>query len=279
MGNIRKKSVMNEKDKIIGVKIPLLCIVVSTLLTHFFTLKEIDYEKTLQIIENNESEEELLMEAQRYFLLEEYAEVIHIYNQDKMENNPTALSNLGYMYENGIVYGKDIEKAREYYEKSAALGNSNCMENYILFTIKYPKSYDNLLGVLQNGFEHNSNTVYEFIKSYFSDVNATREDVKKFLDLDTDSKIEILQYQVDYRLKEETEEIADEMICEKMYYEAQEKVKYKNLEYNLDCGDQVGIYKNIVPVYLNVPVGEIRNYYINFMFSNDNETQFVFYEE
>lgn len=244
-------------------------------LTHYFTIKEIDYEKSIQIVSNNESEEELLRDAQNYYQIEEYSEVIHIYNMNKFETNPVALNNMAYMYENGISYGKNIEKARNLYYKASKLGNERCVDNYILFTIKYPVSYENLLAVLQDGIKQKSEVPILFIKSYFSNENVTDQEIMSFWELDFEQQKEILELQTDYKLKEETEDISEELIAEMVYYEVKENMVIKNLEYNLDFGANIGIYKKIVPVYVDVPVGEARKYYENFIFANENSTQFI----
>jgi|GEM_PF-2374777 len=253
----------------------IVATVIGVLLTHYFTLKEIDYEKSIEIVTYNESENELLIDAQKYYLTQEYSEVIHIYNMKKFATNPVALSNMAYMYENGISYGKNIEKARELYCKAAKLDDKRCVDNYILFTIKYPISYENLLEVLQEGIKQNSEVPIQFIKSYFNDENVTEQDVMNFWKLDFEQQKEILKLQTDYKLKDESEEISDELIAEIVYYEKEEPMKYKELKYELNYGTDIGIYKKIVPVYIDVPIGEARIYYENFIYSNENYPQFI----
>lgn len=51
------------------------------------------------------------------------------------------------------------------------------------------------------------------------------------------------QLQTDYKLKEETEDISEELIAEIVYYEVKENMVIKNLEYNLEFGANIGIYK------------------------------------
>ena len=273
---------LSKKDKILGIVVPILCAfitLISTILgcfiTHYLTLKAIDYERAMELAENNESEEKLLQSAANYFLTDNYVETIHIYNLDKLENNAIALNNLGYMYEHGLAYGKDIEKAREYYKKASKLGNNEAMENYILFTIKYPLSFDNLLSVLREGYAHNSETVKAFIKSFFYDPIPSDDELGDFINRDDTFLQEILCFQSGYRLKEDTEIIDDGMLGKSVYYEAQKEVEGTILQYLLDLGEQSGIYVRRIPVYINVPVGETRHYYIYFLFSDDNETQFI----
>ena len=125
----RSKYEMKEKKSIqLTFYKEVILVILGAVLTFGFGLVLIDYEAAGQIVEMNQSEDDLLLDAQKYFLLGEYAEAIHIYSIDKMEKNDIALNNIGYMYENGIVYRKDIEKAREYYEKAARLGNIECLE-------------------------------------------------------------------------------------------------------------------------------------------------------
>lgn len=53
------------------------------------------------------------------------------------------------------------------------------------------------------------------------------------------------QLQTDYKLKEETEDISEELIAEMVYYEVKENMIIKNLEYDLDFGANIGIYKKM----------------------------------
>lgn len=276
------KDIISKKDKVLGIRVPIICALISIVpvilgcfITHYLALKAIDYEQAYSIVENNATEEELLQSAANYFLTDNFVETIHIYNMDKLENNAIALNNLGYMYEHGLAYGRDIEKAREYYEKANNLRNYDAMENYILFTIKYPLSFDNLISVLREGYAHNSETAKSFIKSYFYDSNPSDDDLEGFINLDDILLQEILCYQIDYRLKEDTEIIDDGMLGKRVYYEAQEDIEYKTLQYEINSEDHSSTYVQSIPVYINVPVGEIRYYYINFMFADDRETQFI----
>lgn len=264
-----------SKKDILYVSISLISVILGCFITHYLALKAIDYEQAYRIVENNETEEELLQSAANYFLTDNYVETIHIYNMDKLENNVIALNNLGYMYEHGLAYGKDIEKAREYYEKANNLGNYDAMENYILFTIKYPLSFDNLISVLREGYAHNSETVKSFIKSYFYDSRPSDDELDNFINLDDILLQEILCYQIDYRLKEDTEIIDDGMMGKRVYYETQEDIEYKTLQNEINSEDHSSTYVQSIPVYINVPVGEVRYYYIDFLFSKDHDTQFI----
>ena len=62
---------------------------------------------------------------------------------DAKNGNPEALSDLGYMYEEGIIVEQDYEKAKEYYEQAAKKGYA---EAYYLLGELY---YDGL-GVKRN---------------------------------------------------------------------------------------------------------------------------------
>lgn len=265
----------NGKNKLILSFIMSLGIaIIGCILTHYFTIKEIDYEQAYAVAEQNESEEALLQKAEKYYLINNYIETIHIYNMEKLNTNAIALSNLGYMYEHGLGYGKDIEKAREYYQKANCLGNKTAMENYVLFTIKYPISFDNLLRVLRGGFEEESEVAYNFIATYLDDPNPTKDQIAQIMSYDNEKLKEILCYQIDSRLKETTENLSDELMVKQVYYETKEDIQYKTLEYMLDSGED-GIYIKKVPVTISVPVGDLRSYYLDFVFSYNNLTEFI----
>ena len=46
---------------------------------------------------------------------------------DAKNGNPEALSDLGYIYEEGIIVEQDYEKAKEYYEQAAKKGDVNSL--------------------------------------------------------------------------------------------------------------------------------------------------------
>ena len=146
MQHTKETKFFTKKD----IKTVLLAIFSGTftaIITFFFTLKSIDYENSLEIINNNSSEIELLVEAQHYYDQEEYLKVLTIYNLEKLNQNPIALNNMAYMYEHGIYVKKDIENARKYYKMASTLGNSTAENNWFLFNIAYPESYENLLKI------------------------------------------------------------------------------------------------------------------------------------
>lgn len=60
---------------------------------------------------------ELLVLAVEALKNEDYEKAYEIYLTDKMQNNETALCNLGYMYLNGYYVEQNFEKAKEYYSK------------------------------------------------------------------------------------------------------------------------------------------------------------------
>lgn len=262
---MRKRIRDKKKEIVVSSVVAIICV----FLEHYLTLKEIDYEVAL----NNETIEELLLDAQKYYSIEEYEQAISIYMMDEVKTNAVALNNLGYIYENGVAYEKNIEKARKYYRNAASLGNLESIENYVIFTIKYPRSFQNLLEVLKFGFEKNSEMVTRFIGSYYSRNDISREDVQGFLQMSYERQIELLKYQVTIRLKEETEEIADEMIQEREYFEVEERMLYKTLEYDLQEDD---VYRKKMAVNIPIPVGSIRIYYMNFLFGQEYSTKFIY---
>ena len=126
---------------------------------------------------------------------------------------------------------------------------------------------------LNLGFENKSEAVYEFIGDYYRKGDVSQEDIQSFLQMDYERQIEVLKYQVDTRLKDETEEIADEMIQEKAYYETEEMMFYKELT---DDSYGSGIFRRKAAVNVPVPIGEVRVYYIDFLFGYEHDTKFIY---
>lgn len=114
------------------------------------------------------SENDLLARADSFYNIGDYYEVINIYKDDRLSINPIALNNLGFIYENGLGVDASISIAKKYFNQAAKLNNQNAIDNYMIFNIKYPYTYDDLLENLKFGYINKSEVVYKFINENFN---------------------------------------------------------------------------------------------------------------
>lgn len=85
----------------------------------------------------NSDQETLLNYAQFYYLANNYEGVARVYGNSLLANNPVALTNLGYMYANGIYFQQNFEIAENYYNKAIELGYQQAMANKVAMYLKY----------------------------------------------------------------------------------------------------------------------------------------------
>ena len=114
------------------------------------------------------SENDLLARADSFYNIGDYYEVINIYKDDRLSINPIALNNLGFIYENGLGVDANISVAKKYFSQAAKLNNQDAIDNYMIFNIKYPYTYDDLLENLKLGYINKSEVVYKFINENFN---------------------------------------------------------------------------------------------------------------
>lgn len=272
-----------KKMKKLLIKVTYLIgpIIISSIITHYYSIKEINYENSLQIIQLNETEYELLEKAEKYFKIDSYIETAHIYNLEKLNTNPIALNNIGYMYENGMLYETNIRKAREYYYKAAKLGNIEAIENYILFSLKYPISIDSTIDVIKFGYENNSYNIKNFLLEYVpnEDFEVLYRD---FIELSRANKKIVLTCRM-YEI-ELFNNIHDDIIEKKYEYG---KPLYgqnvyiagsKSVETNL--GNEFGAFSNCncIQIFTGKKIG-LQNYPVlinSFAYSTDKSTKFIY---
>lgn len=165
----KNKSKKLYKTTISNIISGTIVAIISALLTHYLTLKQIQYSYNFDIAKYEEgqyTQEELLERALKYYDVEQYLDVINIYNLDTMETNPIALNNLAYMYEKGIFFSVNIEKAKELYFHASQLGCQTATDNYVIISLQNPNNIDEMLAALKYGYQNNSITVYQYIEPF-----------------------------------------------------------------------------------------------------------------
>lgn len=271
---MKRKKRKFVKTIISNIVLPIVFTLLTLVITHYMNLREIDYEYSTQMRDAKVSEEELLEIAQKNFLIENYIETLNIYNKEKMKTNAIAISNTAFMYENGIVFKKNIQKARELYKRAAQLGERTAKENWILFNISFPRSYIELIEILKQGYEDKSKIVSEFVESYFP--KNSNHTLKEFFMLEQSQQEKILKMQ-QYEL-ECSEEVAKNIGKE---FVSSKKIKSKKI--NVEVGENVVEYTfNELGNYLSRKkvISEVKSYYLTyyqkvFYFSAKNKTSYI----
>lgn len=227
---------------------------------------------------------DMLIKAEEYYKTNDYLNAINIYNSETMNTNAIALSNLGYFYEHGVGVNKDIQRAKENYQKAKQLGNEKALDNWIICILNYPKSYGEVLECLKEGYDNNSQTTFEFIgKSMFlekidiSDRKKADENVKSFFECSEDRQMEILegtQYE-NYVRQEDFSGIESEFCTYKSRTEIlKEVVDVVPYEIITDSGERKSAME---PVYMERKITYLDVIEKRFYFANDYQTKFIEY--
>lgn len=184
---------MNKnKSIIINIVVPLVTGIITVLATFYFNNRTIDYEHSLKQYENSMTEEQLLLKAQDYYIVGEYIKAIQLYTLDKINTNPVALNNLGYMYEKGIFVNKDIKLAKDYYHKAYELGGKDYYNNWFIFNVTYPDSFYSIISLLKDGNRNKCLIVEDFLNYIYQ--NGLNDNFEKFNQLSYEDQIKVLQY-------------------------------------------------------------------------------------
>lgn len=118
------------------------------------------------VFESSESNEETLMNyAKFYYTAGNLEGVVRIYGNSKLASNPIALTNLGYLYANGIYFSQNLEIAENYYNQAIALGFEQAMCNKLAMYIN--NKLDGIDIVLKDGFEKRNEKIAKFISSNY----------------------------------------------------------------------------------------------------------------
>ncbi len=176
---------------ITGVIVPIVCI----FLGHWLSLKRINYERAMRIADSNMTNHDYLVLAEKYFKTKDYISAASIYIKESMRTEPIALNNIAYMYEEGILYEKNIDKAAEFYEKAAAIGDTTAYENWVRFNIRFPSmSMNDFIEFIRNAIENNSSSAKDFINGFISkDYPMT---IEEFLNMDNEDVAEVFGHQL-----------------------------------------------------------------------------------
>lgn len=230
----------------------------------------------------NLTADEMLIKAEEYYKTEDYLKAIGIYNSDKLDTNAIALSNLGYFYEHGIGVNRDIQKAKENYQKAKQLGNEKALDNWISCILNYPESYDEILVCLKEGYDNNSQVAFEFIAKSMSagqmdlsEKREVKENVKSFFEFPEEQQKRVFEdTQYENYVRQEDFSGIKSIFCR---YKARVKT-FKEIigivpyEFITDTGEKINTTE---PIYLNRQITYLDIIEKRFYFANEYQTKYI----
>lgn len=237
--------------------------------------------------DTNLTVENMLIKAEEYYKMEDYLNAINIYNNKELDTNAISLSNLGYFYEHGMGVNKNIQKAKENYQKAKQLGNEDALDNWVICILNYPESYDEVLKCLKEGYDNNSQVTFEFISKSMSAgqiniLNKNEVDMMtaNFFKLSEDYQKQVLegsQYEV-YRREEEFSEIGRKIwgTYKARTEKFKEVIDLVSYEITTDTGEKIS---KMIPVYLERNITHLDILEKRFYFADEYQTRFIEYIE
>lgn len=178
-------------------------------------------------INENMDKESLLTYAKNAFEAGDYDRVIQIYSMNKMAGEPIVLTNMAYMYANGIYFSFNIDKADYYYDLAIAQGFEMALSNKLALHLRYQDEV--CLDILRQGYELNNNNIINFFALHYTAINIKDVEENK-------------EYLRNYLENMNREEQWEELISERFYY-----WKDNGLEiwYYVPCSDEMTSYEYV----------------------------------
>lgn len=184
------------KKVFIQILINLIVLVIGCMITHYLTLKEIEYDHRLDQNEDL-SVNDLLVRADNYYKLGEYIKTAEIYHNEDLEDCAFALNNLASLYANGMGVAQDIEKAKDLYYKAYSLDES-FLGGYVAVNVIYPQSLNEINTLIKQGIEQNESGTVRFVKAMlYSRYPGYNYDETIFLEQDYEWQIQVLENDLD----------------------------------------------------------------------------------
>lgn len=132
---------------------------------------------------NSQSDEEIFKQIISAVDAEDYKTVSEYLSKDSVKYNATLLSFQGYMYANGLYYGKDINKAAELFDASYKFGYDAAL---ILKLKLYLDNfmYEEVAFTIEEGIKNRNDGVVNYIEKFCY--------TEEFLSLSTEERIEFI---------------------------------------------------------------------------------------
>lgn len=189
------------------IGIGVIVAIITCVLTHYFTIREIKYQYELDI--DNLDVDELLEKAQNYYELKDYLKVINIYNNEKLADNPIALYNLAYFYTEGIGVEQNIDKAEKLFYNAYVL-DKKYIGGYIAIKAFYPESIGEINKLINQGIEENDYGTIRYINAVlYAQYPEKGYNEQTFLSMENERQCQVLENDIIVHnewLREEPEE-------------------------------------------------------------------------
>lgn len=137
---------------------------VNTINTNISSLNSITNTNATYFTEAEKTPTTLFNEAIHAYNAGDYEQVYKIYSEEKICNSPVALTNLGYLYENGYGVQQNFDKATELYDKAIFQAYEPAYDHKIAMYLKY--ALPSIPDVIYEGYERGSITLETFLECY-----------------------------------------------------------------------------------------------------------------
>lgn len=271
---MRADKKISWKKELVQLMIAVVAGLIIARIEHYYSLKQIDYEHAMDLVQSNMSEEELLKRAEVYYDMGEYVQAVNIYNLELLSENSVALNNLAYMYEHGVFFQEDIDEAKRLYKAAYMFGTEREVQNnYFVVELKYPVSFQQILTDLDDGKEND--IVKDFLNSYLLENDRTGNNDWFYEDMMRNEQVDMLQlgmYQYDVEKKFYNSNMMshnEAYINEKVY------TGTESWPTQLEVGGQEKVYLKTQPLSVEVKKRTDTQYWSFTYFINKN-TEFVY---
>ena len=144
---------------------------VNTINTNISSLNSITNTNATYFTEAEKTPTTLFNEAIHAYNTGDYEQVYKIYSEEKICFSPVALTNLGYLYENGYGVVQDFDKADDYFIAAIDQGYEPAFNRKLAMFLKY--SLPGVEEVIYEGYNRNSEVTAKFISSFYPQSNKT----------------------------------------------------------------------------------------------------------
>lgn len=115
---------------------------------------------------------------------EDYEKVAELLQLDCVETDPVLITYKAYMYENGIYFKEDIEKAEKFYDQAVAIDYDKALVLELkMFLVNH--IYDKAVSSIIEGVNRKNEVIISYLKQYI--------DVEDFLNLEYEDQIKFVE--------------------------------------------------------------------------------------
>lgn len=220
-------------------------------------------QNNIDLVGQNKSMEEEIIDAQTYFKGGQYETAKNIYTKWK-NSSDIAKVNLGFMYSNGYGAEVNLQEASKYYSQAYYQGNETALTNYLYINLFKPTSYEQTISALRLGYNANNEESIKFLAMLISgELSSKYSDrlkniASEFWDLSFNEQKALLSNHTisskEYILKPDNEKIPKDTDFK----------TYKDVDGLISKGINcyIEVYKQETQSFIWVPVYDVNDYYI-----------------